>query len=90
MSRPELEKDLREIEATYEPRIQMLREMLEDEVFRKLECWEYLLKLEEEMKKTLNKRNPYHAHPLMRKCSTHGKSKKALRRSAKMSLRKEI
>ena len=45
MSRPELEKDLREIEATYEPRIQMLREMLEDEVFRKLECWEYLLKL---------------------------------------------
>ena len=49
MSRPELEKDLREIEATYEPRIQMLREMLEDEVFRKLECWEYLLKLEEEL-----------------------------------------
>ena len=76
MSRTELEKDLREIDATYQPRIQMLREMLDDEIFRKLM-----------MKKTLKKRNPYHAHPLMRKCSTHGKSKKALRRSAKMSLR---
>ena len=49
MSRTELEKDLREIDATYQPRIQMLREMLDDEIFRKLEYWKYLLELEEEL-----------------------------------------
>ena len=49
MSRTDLEKDLLEIDATYKPRIEMLREMLEDEVFRKLEYWKCLLKLEEEL-----------------------------------------
>ena len=49
MSRTDLEKDLLEIDATYQPRIQMLREMLEDEGFKKLEYWKYLLELEEEL-----------------------------------------
>ena len=57
---------------------------LEGALFRRLSDGK---SISEMMKKTLKKRNPYHPHPLMRKCSTHGKSKKALRRGAKMSLR---
>lgn len=35
-------------------------------------------------------RNLFHDHPLLRKCDTHVKSKKAKRRSDKVKLRKEF